>query len=165
MKYLLGVSVAAMLISAGLYKGTLLSESLNRMRLIISFLNFCRTEIEYFEETASEIISVFCNKYYGNLSFIGACNTYIAELDFPDAWKKAVTENAELISDDEKELLYELGRYIGVSDKESQLRVIDYIKHSFEISLEEKREKVKNEKKLYYVTGLVLGIMAFILII
>ena len=163
MRYLLGALAAAGISLTGLIKGRSLTLKCETLNQIIRFLKEFRSRIEYSEEPVSVIIEKFCAGSI-RLSFADKCLGYMQEQDFPSAWEKAVGEEKNIDYSD-RLLLYEFGVNIGTSDRKSQLSMIDYTLSRFAMSLNEKKEKEKNEKRLYCVTGITLGILAFIMII
>lgn len=163
MKLIAGVTVMLFLTAAGIIKGREMTDCVRMLEGIIMFLADCKSMIEYTGITVGEILeNTSCGTFE---AYTEKCRRYASELDFPEAWKKSVGEIPPFISKSDRELLVRFGEKIGTSDKDTQLNMLSYLISRFEISLREKREREKKEKKLYIFAGTALGLVAFIMII
>lgn len=163
MKLIIGISALAVCTLLGINKSGNLTENVAITESLISFFTEYRNKVEYTEDTIFEIIEVYSADKKEN--FIYTCKEYLKLYDFPEAWKKAVSEIPSFFSDCDRELLYKFGTKIGTSDKASQIHLSDYLISRLKISLEEKKETEKKHKKLYSFCGVAVGLIAFIMII
>lgn len=163
MRLIIGVSALAVCVLLGINKSASLTENVAMTESLISFFTEYRNKVEYTEDTIFEIVKAY--RADKNESFVFMLREYLREYDFPEAWKKAVSEIPAYFSDYDKDLLYKFGAKIGTSDKESQIKLSDYLIGILKSSLEEKKENEKKCKKLYSFCGVAVGLIAFIMII
>lgn len=145
----------------GINKGNRLTCSVKDTDKLIMFFKELKSKIYYTGDSVYEIIS----KSNNNSLFVKELQKHLNNVDFPDAWNKSKDYVKKLLTDEDCLVLSELGKIIGSTDKENQVQIIDYAIFRFENSLSEKKEKEKNEKKLYYFTGISFGVIAMIIII
>lgn len=132
---------------------------------LIFFLKEYKRRLEYSDESFLNFLNEYAAKNSQIPEFIKSCRSYAEHSDLPQAWNNALNETDEMMTNEEKLLMLSFGRNIGTSDKNSQAELISYITSRLEQSLKDKKEKEKNEKRLSYMTGLMLGVLAFIIII
>lgn len=162
MKYLFGVLTMILTSLTGWRKGEKLSEQVKEITYIILFLNNMKNRISFLHEPLPKIIFDYSENEA--FPFIKNCSSYLKTLDFPLAWKKAVFEDG-LLTEKDKNLLSEFGTGIGKADIETEISLIDYILAELKLSLSEKKEKEKNDKKLFRFFGIFIGLICFLIIV
>lgn len=82
-------------------------------------------------------------------------------------WKNSASACLKDLSlrEREKKRLYELGRYLGQTDLEGQIRHLDLYAEHLETEMENRRMEMQPLKKLYRVLGVTAGIFLTILLI
>lgn len=101
-----------------------------------------------------ELVSQLSRKDCYAQTFICECKTKLDNgSDFPDAWSESVL-HANIFRPDEKQKLLQLGGYLGTSDLERQVSVIDM----YLISFDEYRKEAQTKSKKYADTIIYVGV-------
>lgn len=122
--------------------------------------------IEYDAAEVGDIIKRLCsNKRYEELDFLKALQSK-KESDFSYLWEKSVSEkNYDFLTDEEIELIKDIGRKLGKTDICGQLNTIKYEKSQLEKMLKNAEDDFMAKGKLYRSLGVLCGAFIAILFI
>lgn len=136
------------------------------IRCIAAFLNELKVQIRYFGIDLFELFKrLSSSKSLEQLSFLSAIpNEFSPYDDFGTLWNKAVTEDNSLDTES-RDILIELGDFLGKSDVDGQMSIIDAA--SIRINALEKRtdEEYFQRSRLYRILGILFGIMTGLIFI
>ncbi|MGN1443155.1 MAG: stage III sporulation protein AB [Acutalibacteraceae bacterium] len=153
MKYI-GAAVMPALVS---FYSVILSLRLRKRADILdktySLLNEMKIMLEYYCLSVNELIDAAYEKSCYQKTFIIQCKKLLTDgNDFPVAWSASV-ESAGIYKKEEKQKLIQLGEFLGTSDLESQLTVMQMYITDFD----EFRKDAQNKRKKYADTSIFVG--------
>ena len=126
-----------------------------------------KIQLQYLNMPLYEILSEMKSKsYFSEIVFIGECEKLIVSgEDFPDAWKKAISNNPQYYKRDEMYKLLHLGANLGSCNLENQLEIIDLHTEHFEFFLEKAKSKQQKYGNMTLLLSMLSGCMIFIMVI
>lgn len=155
----------------GMYKGCQYNTRLMNLYEIKKAFLHIQGEIRYMNTPMAETLEGAARQIGGNCgSFFSRVATELQEgtrKELKQVWEEAVLQEirGEFLEREAVEALREMGAQLGCLDKQAQEKAIDYFLNKWEFLIE-KRRKEKNEKiKLYYVCGIMGGLLMVIIIV
>lgn len=155
----------------GIYKGYLYNKRLLNLYEIKKAFLYVQGEIRYMNtpmvetlEGASHQIRGDCRKFFARTASELQAG---GQRGLKQVWDDAVSKEmeGEALEREAVEVLREMGGQLGCLDRQAQEKAIDYFLSKWEFLIE-KRRREKNEKlKLYYVCGIMCGLLMVILIV
>lgn len=155
----------------GIYKGCQYSVRLMNLYEVKKAFLHVQGEIRYMNTPMAETLEGASRQIKGN------CADFFARVaselragnrkELKQVWEEAVSREirGEFLEREAVEVLREMGAQLGCLDKQAQEMAIDYFLNKWEFLIE-KRRKEKNEKlKLYYVCGIMGGLLMVIIIV
>ena len=93
-------------------------------------------------------------------------NTYTGET-FEDIWKESICENLDQLSlaKEDLEELKNIGKQMGISDVNAQIRLIDLYLEQLGRSMQEVHEQIQTKVRLYHCIGVMSGLFIIVLLI
>lgn len=139
-----------------------------RQMLLEDTLTFLNTLIVSIEYSRTSIVKIICDisgeDTVKNLNFIRICANELNEgLDFPIAWNNAVG-TALLYKSDERTKLLQLGNFLGTSDSENQINIIESYISYFKRFLNTATDDYNKYGKISSLFGMFVGAAVFILL-
>lgn len=166
MKYIVAVLILTLCTMTGYKMAERLSAKVGELSAIIYFLKFCENQLIYLQSPVINIIKEFSKEYTcRTLNFIKECVVLCEESDFPSAWNLSLNKSDIHADNDVKQILFDFPNKIGTSDLETQIKYIDYYILTLEDYLEKAKAEEADNKKLYIILGLTIGLIAAIMII
>lgn len=134
---------------------------------MVNFMKSLFVEIEYsMSDMPSLVIKLSETDLCKNLYFLNKCTSLLNEgADFPLAWERAVEENTGYIKAEEKDKLLSFGMSLGTTDLQGQKRMINLFTEHFESYRTDAKQTEEKYYRIYILTGILLGFVAFILLI
>ena len=153
------------LIMTGVTISVRLRHRLNFLEDVVYMFVVFKSNISYFHQPLSEIISTF-NKNEKQIDFIRFCTYKLnSGIDFPDAWEDSVKNYCPLLKEEEKVKLIEYGKSIGKTDTENQTVILDTYYRSFECFNNKAKEDFNKYNRTVIAAFFFLGCGLFILLI
>lgn len=155
----------------GIYKSSQYVSRLNNLYEIKKAFLYIQGEIRYMNTPMAETMEAVAGRMKGSLrKFFHDTAIELEKRDaiaFSRVWDVSVKKN---ISKDilEKEAVDELlgiGSQLGCLDLKAQERVIDYFLEKWEILIERRQKEKNNRLKLYYMCGIMGGLLTVIILI
>ena len=129
-------------------------------------LNMFLTKIRFTYESVPESFSEIGNNINGKIGeiFKNASNS-MKEMPAGEAWEKAIEEKETSFTDEDKNIIKNLGRMLGKTDLEGQVSEVKLVQNFLDTQIElAEKEKQKNEK-LYKTLGGVIGLAIVIILV
>lgn len=151
------------------YIGILISRKyIKREAELIEFkkaLNILETKIQFTYEPLVEIFLDISNKIENNIGkiFYNA-SIYLKKYSAEIAWNKSIDESITNLSKEDKNVLKGMGKLLGKTDIQGQLKQIQLVKTFLDNQLLQASEEKKKNEKLYRTLGITFGIMIVIII-
>lgn len=123
-----------------------------------SFLNLLKTKIRFTYEPLGEILNEISNNFSLNVSnLLKNASNNMKLHNAGNAWKMAIEDSNMNIIEEDKEVLFTLGKLLGKTDLEGQVSQIEQTTEFLDMQIEKaEKERLKNEK-LYKTLGMVIG--------
>ncbi len=155
----------------GVYKGCLYNSRLLNLYEIKKAFLYVQGEIRYMNTPMAETLEGAAHQIRGNSRrFFSRVSKELqagSQKELKQVWEDAVSKEmgGECLEREAVEVLREMGGQLGCLDRQAQGQAIDYFLSKWEFLIE-KRRREKNEKlKLYYVCGIMCGLLMVILIV
>ena len=129
-------------------------------------LNMFLTKIRFTYESVPESFSEIGNNIKGTIGgILKKASDKMKNMSAGEAWEQAIEENETSLTDEDKNVIKNLGRMLGKTDLEGQVSEIKLVLNflNTQINIAEK-EKQKNEK-LYKTLGGVIGLVIVIILV
>lgn len=87
--------------------------------------------------------------------------------DFKGIWDETVSKNisGDMLEKEAREEFFEVGSQLGCLDLKAQEKAIDYFLEKWEFIIQRRRKEKNNRLKLYYVCGIVSGLLTVMILI
>ena len=155
----------------GVYKGCLYNSRLLNLYEIKKAFLYVQGEIRYMNTPMAETLEGAAHQIRGNSRrFFSRVSKELqagSQKELKQVWEDAVSKErgGECLEREAVDVLREMGGQLGCLDRQAQGQAIDYFLSKWEFLIE-KRRREKNEKlKLYYVCGIMCGLLMVILIV
>ena len=171
LKWLGAILLVAGTTAYGAYKGCLYKSRLEYMEEIKRAFLFIQGEIRYMNTPMPETLESTAHQMNG------ACRTFFAQvasglLDgrgkaFRQVWEEAMKRGLpeEVLERETRAVLQEMGGQLGCLDRQAQEQAIDYFLKKWDELIVKKRQEKKDKLKLYYVCGVMSGLLMVIIIV
>lgn len=155
----------------GVYKGCMYSSRLNNLYEIKKAFLYIQGEIRYMNtpmpetlESAAHQINGSCRRFFSRVA---------AELsdgqgaDLKQIWEINISREiqGEFLEREAVEVLREMGGQLGCLDMQAQQKAIDYFLRKWDFLIEKRRKEKAGKLKLYYVCGIMGGLLMVIIIV
>lgn len=153
--------------SAGVSAAVNMTERVNLLKLILSFIRKLKEMTVYNPKNLDEIIDELksSNEFSGNKLINELDLTEIRENGFDSAWEKTLYNNGGYLKPTDKDLLSSFGIGLGKSDCETQSEHCGYFAEKLEQLIETANEEAQKKGRLYVSLGTMSGIFAVIMLI
>lgn len=171
LKWLGAILLVAGTTAFGVYKGCLYKSRLEYMEEIKRAFLYIQGEIRYMNTPMPETLESTAHQMNG------ACRIFFSKaasglLDgrgkaFHQVWEEAMKSgiSEEALEREARTVLQEMGGQLGCLDRQAQEQAIHYFLIKWEELIEKKRREKKDKLKLYYVCGVMSGLLMVIIIV
>lgn len=129
-------------------------------------LNILKTKIKFTYEPLTEIFNQISQEKSSKIEEIFENMTY--KLEFENvkySWMDAIQEADISITQEDKDILKELGKVLGQTDADSQVNEIEVTESFLNMQIEKAEEARKKNQKMYKTLGVVVGLVFVIILI
>ena len=160
---------ALLIVICGVLIGSELRERLrSRVRILGEYESVCLRMISMIRFQHTPLDRLIVKLKDSDSDVISMCGLYVDEGDdFREAWEKAVASSGEiqLLRDEEKKLIKELGEYIGRSDSDGEITMLGGMKEEFGKAAKRAQKELSEKRRVYSVCGVLGGIMCALMVI
>ena len=155
----------------GIYKGCLYSSRLEHMYEIKKAFLYIQGEIRYMSTPIPEALLGAAGRVRGSCRefFHKAAEELYAGngKELKQVWEESISTEvtSELLEREAVEVLKEMGGQLGCLDRQAQERAIEYFLKKWDYLIEKRRKEKSNKLKLYYVCGVMGGLLMVIMIV
>ncbi|CDE54418.1 MAG TPA: hypothetical protein DIU30_07510 [Clostridiales bacterium] len=136
------------------------------LRQFKNILNIIKTKIKFTYEPLTEIFNQISQEKSSKIEEIFENMTY--KLEFENvkySWMDAIQEADISITQEDKDILKELGKVLGQTDADSQVNEIEVTESFLNMQIEKAEEARKKNQKMYKTLGVVVGLVFVIILI
>ena len=141
----------------------------NRVKELQEFkgtLNAMKTKIKFTYEPLAEIFNQISQEKSSKIEEIFENMTYkLAFENVKYSWMDAIQEADISITQEDKDILKELGKVLGQTDADSQVNEIEVTESFLNMQIEKAEEARKKNQKMYKTLGVVVGLVFVIILI
>lgn len=136
------------------------------LRQFKNILNIIKTKIKFTYEPLSEIFNQISQEKSSKIEEIFENMTYkLAFENVKYSWMDAIQEADISITQEDKDILKELGKVLGQTDADSQVNEIEVTESFLNMQIEKAEEARKKNQKMYKTLGVVVGLVFVIILI
>ena len=136
------------------------------LRQFKNILNIIKTKIKFTYEPLAEIFNQISQEKSSKIEEIFENMTYkLAFENVKYSWMDAIQEADISITQEDKDILKELGKVLGQTDADSQVNEIEVTESFLNIQIEKAEEARKKNQKMYKTLGIVVGLVFVIILI
>lgn len=136
------------------------------LRQFKNILNIIKTKIKFTYEPLTEIFNQISQEKSSKIEEIFENMTYkLAFENVKYSWMDAIQEADISITQEDKDILKELGKVLGQTDADSQVNEIEVTESFLNIQIEKAEEARKKNQKMYKTLGVVVGLVFVIILI
>ena len=139
---------------------------LQELEEIENSLNILKTKIKFTYEPLKEIFRQISQDKSNKIEEIFENMTY--KLSFEDvktSWRDSIQEADISITQEDKDVLKELGKILGQTDADSQVSEIEVTETFLDMQIEKAEENRKKNQKIYKTLGVLVGLFFVIILI
>lgn len=136
------------------------------LRQFKNILNIIKTKIKFTYEPLTEIFNQISQEKSSKIEEIFENMAY--KLEFENvkySWMDAIQEADISITQEDKDILKELGKVLGQTDADSQVNEIEVTESFLNMQIEKAEEARKKNQKMYKTLGVVVGLVFVIILI
>lgn len=127
------------------------------LRQFKNILNIIKTKIKFTYEPLTEIFNQISQEKSSKIEEIFENVKY--------SWMDAIQEADISITQEDKDILKELGKVLGQTDADSQVNEIEVTESFLNMQIEKAEEARKKNQKMYKTLGVVVGLVFVIILI
>ena len=136
------------------------------LRQFKNILNIIKTKIKFTYEPLAEIFNQLSQEKSIKIEEIFENMTYkLAFENVKYSWMDAIQEADISITQEDKDILKELGKVLGQTDADSQVNEIEVTESFLNMQIEKAEEARKKNQKMYKTLGVVVGLVFVIILI
>ena len=136
------------------------------LRQFKNILNIIKTKIKFTYEPLAEIFNQISQEKSSKIEEIFENMTYkLAFENVKYSWMDAIQEADISITQEDKDILKELGKVLGQTDADSQVNEIEVTESFLNMKIEKAEEARKKNQKMYKTLGVVVGLVFVIILI
>lgn len=136
------------------------------LRQFKNILNIIKTKIKFTYEPLAEIFNQISQEKSSKIEEIFENMTYkLAFENVKYSWMDAIQEADISITQEDKDILKELGKVLGQTDADSQVNEIEVTESFLNIQIEKAEAARKKNQKMYKTLGVVVGLVFVIILI
>ena len=136
------------------------------LRQFKNILNIIKTKIKFTYEPLAEIFNQISQEKSSKIEEIFENMTYkLAFENIKYSWMDAIQEADISITQEDKDILKELGKVLGQTDADSQVNEIEVTESFLNMQIEKAEEARKKNQKMYKTLGVGVGLVFVIILI
>jgi stage III sporulation protein AB len=136
------------------------------LRQFKNILNIIKAKIKFTYEPLTEIFNQISQEKSSKIEEIFENMTYkLAFENVKYSWMDAIQEADISITQEDKDILKELGKVLGQTDADSQVNEIEVTESFLNMQIEKAEEARKKNQKMYKTLGIVVGLVFVIILI
>ena len=136
------------------------------LRQFKNILNIIKTKIKFTYEPLAEIFNQISQEKSSKIEEIFENMTYkLAFENIKYSWMDAIQEADISITQEDKDILKELGKVLGQTDADSQVNEIEVTESFLNMQIKKAEEARKKNQKMYKTLGVVVGLVFVIILI
>lgn len=136
------------------------------LRQFKNILNIIKAKIKFTYEPLAEIFNQISQEKSSKIEEIFENMTYkLAFENVKYSWMDAIQEADISITQEDKDILKELGKVLGQTDADSQVNEIEVTESFLNMQIEKAEEARKKNQKMYKTLGVVVGLVFVIILI
>ena len=136
------------------------------LRQFKNILNIIKTKIKFTYEPLADIFKQISQEKSSKIEEIFENMTYkLAFENVKYSWMDAIQEADISITQEDKDILKELGKVLGQTDADSQVNEIEVTESFLNMQIEKAEEARKKNQKMYKTLGVVVGLVFVIILI
>ena len=136
------------------------------LRQFKNILNIIKTKIKFTYEPLAEIFNQISQEKSSKIEEIFENMTYkLAFENIKYSWMDAIQEADISITQEDKDILKELGKVLRQTDADSQVNEIEVTESFLNMQIEKAEEARKKNQKMYKTLGVVVGLVFVIILI
>jgi len=150
----------------GICKSKMFVRREQELKELKNALEIFKSKIEFTYEPIGDIFMEISNMLYGNKEniFKNFC-TNLQNEEIWDSWKNSVENTNTHLNEEDKEVLLQLGKLLGKTDKLGQLNEINLVSTFLDRQIETSHEERNKNEKLYKTLGGVAGLTIAIVLL
>lgn len=155
----------------GMYKSCQYVNRFRNLNEIKKVFLYIQGEVRYRNTPMPETLEAAAYKVKGPLgSFLRHVSGSLDEkkgLNFKEVWERCLLEDvsAEILEREAREELAGMGSQLGCLDRQAQEKAIDYFLDKWEFIIEKRQKEKSNRLRLYYVCGVMGGLLMVIILV
>lgn len=150
----------------GILISKMYENSVKELRQFKNILNIIKTKIKFTYEPLAEIFNQISQEKSSKIEEIFENMTYkLAFENVKYSWMDAIQEADISITQEDKDILKELGKVLGQTDADSQVNEIEVTESFLNMQIEKAEEARKKNQKMYKTLGVVVGLVFVIILI
>lgn len=155
----------------GVYKSGIYVSRLNNLYEIKKAFLYIQGEIRYMNTPMPEIFEAVAKRIKGPfrrffLKMAGSLEQKNAG-NFKEVWKCCLEKEilGEALEKEAREEFLEMGGQLGGMDRQAQEKAIDYFLEKWEFIIEKRRKEKSNRLRLYYICGVMGGLLLVMVLV
>lgn len=155
----------------GIYKSCMYINRLNNLQEIKKAFLFMQGEMRYMNTPMSELFYMVAHRIKGPFrQFFQKMAERLErknEGDLREIWKCCMEEEigVDVLEREAREEFLEMGGQLGCLDRQAQEKAIDYFLEKWEFIIEKRRKEKSNRLRLYYICGVMGGLLVVIILV
>ena len=165
-KYFILIVILCASTGIGLLVSKKYKDRVIELREFRNALNILENKIKFTYEPLTEIFNQISQEKSSKIEEIFENMTY--KLEFENvkySWMDAIQEADISITQEDKDILKELGKVLGQTDADSQVNEIEVTESFLNMQIEKAEEARKKNQKMYKTLGVVVGLVFVIILI
>lgn len=165
-KTILLITIFLLSTAIGLLISKMYENRVTELNQFKNILNILKTKIKFTYEPLKEIFRQISQDKSNKIEEIFENMTY--KLSFEDvktSWRDSIQEADISITQEDKDVLKELGKILGQTDADSQVSEIEVTETFLDMQIEKAEENRKKNQKIYKTLGVLVGLFFVIILI
>ncbi len=165
-KTILLITIFLLSTAIGLLISKMYENRVTELKQFKNILNILKTKIKFTYEPLKEIFRQISQDKSTKIEEIFENMTY--KLSFEDvktSWRDSIQEADISITQEDKDVLKELGKILGQTDADSQVSEIEVTETFLDMQIEKAEENRKKNQKIYKTLGVLVGLFFVIILI
>lgn len=155
----------------GVYKSCMYINRLNNLQEIKKAFLYMQGEMRYRNTPMTELFTMVARRIKGPFRCFFQSMAERLERknagDLREIWKCCLEEEiaGDVLEKEAREEFLEMGGQLGCLDRQAQEKAIDYFLEKWELIIEKRRKEKQNRLRLYYICGVMGGLLVVIILV
>ena len=165
-KTILLIAIFLMSTAIGIIISKMYENRVKELKQFKNTLNILKTKIKFTYEPLIDIFKQISQETSNKVEKIFENMTYKLSFgDVKNSWRDSIQEADISITQEDKDVLKELGKVLGQTDAESQVSEIEVTETFLDMQIEKAEEDRKKNQKIYKTLGILIGLFFVILLV